>query len=63
MGWENSKGGRHGARTGATVHGSPDQSSSHVAAVKCQNSKVSGTDSRDMRDPFGPNGTTQITVT
>jgi hypothetical protein len=45
-------------RKGAAVHGAPDQSSIHVAAVKCQNSQVSGIGSRDKRDPFGPNGTT-----
>jgi hypothetical protein len=58
MGRGNRKGDRHGARSGATVHGAPDQSSGYVATVKCQNSQVSGTSSRDKRDSLGPNGTT-----
>jgi hypothetical protein len=58
MGYGNRKGGRHNARTGATVHRAPDQSSIHVVAVKFQNSQVSGTGSRDKIYPFSPNGTT-----
>jgi hypothetical protein len=58
MGHRNIKGGRHGARIGATVHGEPNQRSSHVAAVKCQNSQISGMSSRNKRYSFDPNGTT-----
>jgi hypothetical protein len=40
------------------VHGTLDQRSSHVAAVKCQNRQVLGTGSGDKRYYVGPNGTT-----
>jgi hypothetical protein len=45
-------------RSGATVYGTPNQSSGYVAIVKCQYSQVSGTCGRDKRDSLGPDGTT-----
>jgi hypothetical protein len=57
MGYGDIKGGKHGARSSAAVHGTPDQGSNRVVAVKCYNSQVSSTGNRDKRDPFNPNGT------
>jgi hypothetical protein len=60
VGCEDNKGGEHGARTSAIVHGALDQSSDSATTIKCQNSQMSSTNNRDQGDPFGPNGSTHV---
>jgi hypothetical protein len=62
MGYEDRNGGEHGAKSSGIVHGTLDQGSDRVVAVKCYNSQVSGMGSRDKGDPFSPNGPTKIRV-
>jgi hypothetical protein len=62
MDYKDRKGGKHGAKASKIVHGASNQGSRNIVAVKCQNSQVLGTGSRSKRNPFGPDGPTQIPV-
>jgi hypothetical protein len=62
MGRKTSKGDRHNARTGATIYGTPDQSSGYATTVKYQSGEVSGACSRNQRNLRSPDGTTQVPI-
>jgi hypothetical protein len=55
------KGDRHNARSGATIYGTPDQSSGYAATVKCQSGQVSA-HAVEIREIYNPDGTTQIPI-